>query len=126
MRNMYGKFKEYHTSLDNKKLFSIKTFEESFLIYKEIIDTLEFNFVPVARVLYGTPQLSKLKDSVYPSTMNFKVKPKESQTRVLLEILNLAEGKLSMIEIANLKNFSLLENKYLIEKMLKLKLISKK
>ena len=28
MRNMYGKFKEYHTSLDNKKLFSMKTFEE--------------------------------------------------------------------------------------------------
>ena len=45
MRAMYSNFKEYHTSLDNKSLFNFKTFKETFLIYKEIIDTLEFNFI---------------------------------------------------------------------------------
>ena len=91
MRAMYSNFKEYHTSLDNKSLFNFKTFKETFLIYKEIIDTLEFNFIPIARVQFGTPQLSKLKDTIYPSTMNFNINAKTENSRVLLEILNLAE-----------------------------------
>ena len=106
MRKMFTEFKEYHTSLDDKKFFNIKTFKETFIIYKNIIDTMELNFVPKARVQYGTPQLSKLGNKIYPPTMNFNIKEKNEEIRILLEILNLAEGNLSLLEIANLKNFS--------------------
>ncbi len=123
MRAGFARFKEYHTSLDDKNFFNMKTFKETYKIYTKVIDTLEMNFTPLARVLNGTPQLSKIKADIYPSSMAFNVSPKNENNRILLELLNLSDGKISLIDIANKKNFSLIENKPLIDNMIRLKLI---
>ena len=62
MRKMYGRFKEYHTSLDNEKFINFQTILDSLQTYIELVETHETNFIPIARVKYGTPQLSKLKN----------------------------------------------------------------
>ena len=65
MRKMYdnlyypNNYPEYHTSLDNLKLFNFKTFQQSFEMYQSIIQSLELNFKPKAKIQYGTPMLSK-------------------------------------------------------------------
>ena len=48
------------------------------------------------------------------------------RTKNLLEILNLSEGKLDLLDIANEKNFSLLDNKDLLKEMIKEKLVKAK
>lgn len=102
-------FKEYHTSLDNKKIFSFSTLLESLRVYYEILMTIENNLILKSKIIYGTPQLSKSKINLYPELMNFAVKPKKIVTRFILEILNLSLGKLSLLEICNKKNFKLID-----------------
>ncbi len=132
MRNMYGRqdgtkmdFKEYHTSLDNEKLINFKTIIESINIYLQVLLTLENNFKPLAKVLYGTPQLSKSPIKLYGEKMNFRISKKKETTRVLLEILNQSEGHLDLLDIAYKKNFKVLDHLELIEKLIKAKYIKK-
>jgi len=58
--------------------------------------------------------------------MNFNINVKSEQTRILLEILNLADGSEDILKIALKKNFSLIKNLDLINKLLKTKYIKKK
>ena len=58
--------------------------------------------------------------------MNFNIASKSEQTRILLEILNLSNGSLDLLKIANNKNFSLIKNLDLVNKLLKTKYIRKK
>ena len=58
--------------------------------------------------------------------MNFRIKQKNDYTRTLLEILNLADGKLDLLSIANLKNFKLIDYIDLIKDLIKSKYIKKK
>jgi hypothetical protein len=71
--------------------------------------TIENNFIPKATVIYGTPQLSKSKYPLYPKLMNFRSDPKTRATRLVLEILNLSEGKIDLLEICNTKKFKLID-----------------
>ena len=109
MRKMYGSFKEYHTSLDNEKFINFKTIIDTFKIYYQVLLTLENNFLPKAKIQYGTPQLSKSKINLYPKEMNFKRKPKNNRIKLMLEILNLADGKISLLDICNNKKFKLID-----------------
>jgi len=109
MRKMYGSFKEYHTSLDNEKFINFKTIIDTFKIYYQVLLTLENNFLPKAKIQYGTPQLSKSKINLYPREMNFKQKPKNNRIKLMLEILNLADGKISLLDICNNKKFKLID-----------------
>ena len=129
MRNMYASFdgekkirkdfKEYHTSLDNKKIFSFKILKETLKVYYEVLMTIENNFVPKAKIIYGTPQLSKSKIPLYPKMMDFSVTEKNKNTRLVLEILNLSEGKLDLLDICNKKNFKLINFLDTFEKLVK-------
>lgn len=129
MRKMYdnlyypNNYPEYHTSLDNLKLFNYKTFKQSFEMYKLIIQTLEFNFKPRAKIKYGTPMLSKYGNNLYPSMMDFNVNKRNKEIKVLLEILNYCDGTKDLIDIAEERNFSIIKNKKLIDKLLKYQLI---
>ena len=58
--------------------------------------------------------------------MNFRVRQKRERTRVLLEILNLADGSLDLISMANQKGFKLIDHLDVYEKLLKSKYIKKK
>ena len=126
MRKMYGDYKEYHTSLDNEKLISYKTLMESIQKYVDLILTLERNFTPIAKIKYGTPQLSRRPINLYSDIMQFNIKKKDEKTRFILEVLNLSEGKMDLIDIANLKNFKLIDYLDTIDKLLKSNLIKKK
>lgn len=44
MRIPYGKYKEYHTSLDNKKIINFNSMFETIMIYKKIFNFLEKNY----------------------------------------------------------------------------------
>ena len=65
----------------------------------EILLTIENNFIPYARVQFGTPQLSKSKVDLYPKMMNFVSKPRGLYVRLMLIILNLAEGTKDLLSI---------------------------
>ena len=132
MRNMYLKpdgsvdFKEYHTSLDDENFISFKTIIESIKIYYETLLTIENNFTPIGKIQYGTPQLSKSPINLYENIMNFRIKNKQEKTRITLEILNLAEGNLDLLDIANKKKFKLTDHLDRINDLLKSKYIRKK
>ena len=92
MRNMYGRqdgskmdFKEYHTSLDNEKTISFKTIIETIEIYLQVLNTIENNFSPVGKVLFGTPQLSKSSVKLYGEIMNFRISEKEKKQEFYLK-----------------------------------------
>lgn len=126
MRNMFGKFKEYHTSLDDKNFISYKTMIESIKTYLEVLLTIESNFTPIGKIQFGTPQLSRSKYNLYPEIMDFRVKSKSEKTSLMLEILNLSDGKLNLLEIANQKKFKLIDCQDLIETLIKSKYLRKK
>ena len=133
MRNMYGRqdgtpmdFPEYHTSLDNPDLISFKTMMESIKVYCEILLTIENNFLPIGKIQYGTPQLSKSPIKLYGDIMNFRINEKNDRTKVMLEILNLSDGKLDLLSMANRKKFKLIDHLDCINDLLKSKYIKPK
>ena len=75
--------------------------------------------MPKAKILYGTPQLSRSKINLYPNLMISKGPKKSDEIRLLLEILNLAEGKLDLIDICEKKNFKLINFLNLYKKIIK-------
>jgi aminopeptidase-like protein len=118
MRKRFDKFKEYHTSLDNKKFVSSKTLIETINIYHQVLMTIENDFTPLAKVIYGTPQLSKSKIPLYRTKMNWKLKGMDKRTKSMLQILNLADGKRNLLDIANDKGFKLIDHIDLIKDLL--------
>ena len=106
MRTMYGKYKEYHTSLDNKGIISFKTMKESIETYYNVIKTIDENKVYKSRVQFGTPQLSKSSIPLYPNTMTAnKYNPHSSELSMLLETINLCDGEHDLLTIAEKKKF---------------------
>jgi len=101
MRSKYGKYPEYHTSFDNLKLVTSKGLEESFEVYKKIIDVLENNFYYKVTVL-GEPQLGKR--GLYPDACT----PDTDYDLAFLyrNFLAYADGKNDLIDIANIIGIS--------------------
>lgn len=119
MRKMYGQYKEYHTSLDDKKLINFERIIETIKVYYEIFQTIETNFLPLGKVQYGTPQLSKSKINLYRDIMDYQTKNKGEKTSTILQILNLADGTKNLLEMANLKNFKLIDHAQSIKDLIK-------
>lgn len=117
MRFMYNSFPEYHTSADNKELISFELIRESIFLYFRVLMSLELNCCPTARVQKGSPMLSKSPIPLYRDMMNFRQVDKDKETRIILEILNLADGNQSLLNIANDKNFCLIDYCFTIEKL---------
>jgi len=119
MRKMFGTFKEYHNSLDDEKFINFKTIIETLKIYYEILLTIENNFLPLGRVQYGTPQLSRSKIDLYPKQMDHQRNPKNSDVKLMMEILNLSDGKKDILDICNEKKYKLIDHINLYDKLLK-------
>ena len=70
--------------------------------------TIENNFLPFATVQYGTPQLSKSKVDLYPKLMDHQKNPKSNDVKLMLEMLNLSDGKRELLDICNEKKVKFL------------------
>jgi aminopeptidase-like protein len=95
LRSKYGEYPEYHTSLD--ALGSVVTpagLGESFLLYQSMIEVLERHCHPVTCVL-GEPQLGRR--GLYPSLSK---KGSSAGSRLSLDLLSLADGEHSLLDIA--------------------------
>ena len=125
MRQMYATYNQYHTSLDNKKLISfdvmlkmIKSYYASF-----------FNDKYIAKILKGTPKLSKSKISLYPKTMDINRlninKRLNNETKIILEILNLCDGENTLLDISNKRKILLSDMLIPVKKLIKAKYIKK-
>ena len=96
MRTMYQRFKEYHTSLDNKSFISFGGMEETVNAYFDIARLHELNKKYVNTVPYCEPQLGKR--GLYPAVGGQKSRTEELSMR--LHLLSWADGEHDLISIA--------------------------
>lgn len=125
MRKMFGQYKEYHTSLDDEKFINFDRLIETIKVYYEIFQTLETNFLPLGKIQFGTPQLSKSKINFYRDIMDYDTKKKGKKISTILQILNLADGTKNLLEMGNLKNFKIIDHISTIKDLLKAGYIKK-
>jgi aminopeptidase-like protein len=123
-RTPHGKFPQYHTSADNLDFISAECLGDSYEKYIEIIDVIEGNKVYWNTHPYGEPQLGRR--GLYAAFGGRK--DSSAHEMAMLWILNLSDGRHSLLDIAEKSNmpFSLIrectkvlvENKLLVEKAL--------
>ena len=95
LRSKYGTYPEYHTSLDDlERVVTPRGLGESFEVYRTMIEAIERECRPRTRVL-GEPQLGPR--GLYPS---LSTKGSSAGVRPLLDLLSLADGTNSLLDIA--------------------------
>ena len=97
MRTMYGKYDEYHTSLDD--LISVVTpegLDGGFNALKKAIEILEANWYPKVNV-FCEPQLGKR--GLYPT---LSTKSNGTEGSLMMDLITWSDGSKSMLEIAEL------------------------
>jgi aminopeptidase-like protein len=96
MRSKYGTYPEYHTSLDDLSFISPEGLEGGFTIIKKTIQALEVNNYYTSLSICE-PQLGRR--GLYP---NISTKDTFAKTRTIMNLLAYADGKIDLIELANL------------------------
>jgi aminopeptidase-like protein len=104
MRTMYGHYREYHTSLDDKSFISFASLAETVAIYEKVVDAIEANRVYRTLSPKGEPQLGKR--GLYPQLSHGGL---EYGVKALLWLLNYADGTRDLLEIADLSGFRIAE-----------------
>ncbi len=99
-RTKYGEFPEYHTSLDNFKLVTLKGVQGGFNVAKKSIMILMNKIIPKNKILCE-PQMGKR--GLYPT---ISTKEKKSMTKNYMNFLQYADGNNSIEKIANKINLS--------------------
>ncbi|KAB8028026.1 DUF4910 domain-containing protein [Fluviispira multicolorata] len=97
MRTKYGKYDEYHTSLDN--LISVVTpegLDGGYNVLKRAIEVLEKNTYPKVNV-FCEPQLGKR--GLYPT---LSTKSCKSEVRLMMDLITWSDGTKSMLDIAEI------------------------
>jgi len=116
-RSRYHTFKEYHTDQDNLKYISEKGLNNSYEVFKNIIDTVEsINFFPKNKYLCE-PNLGRRN---LMSTIGKKFYYKNKS---LKNFLVYSDGKRNLFEISNLININLKETLNICNILTKQKLI---
>ena len=85
-RTRYGDYPEYHTSLDNFSLVTIKGIQGGFKVAKQAIKNLQSKIIPFPQI-YCEPQLGKR--DLYPSVSDKKL---DNFSRNLVNILMYSNG----------------------------------
>lgn len=96
-RTMYGEYKEYHTSLDNKTIIDFSALEDYIQTILEAVDLVEKDQFYKNTLPYGEPQLGKR--NLYPTTSTLTERGESLKKRLYL--LNYSDGKHSLLQIAN-------------------------
>ncbi len=93
----YGKYKEYHTSADNKDFISFDAMQQSINTYFDILNLIEANHKYINKIQFCEPQLGKR--GLYPTLISQK--ENADFVSVMMWLLNLADGTNDLIDIAN-------------------------
>lgn len=123
-RSKYETYPEYHTSLDNFKLVTLKGISGGFKVAKTAINILLNQIIPKTRVICE-PHMSKHK--LYPSLSNklyleLRNNKKFFSSRKYMDFLQYADGKMTLQEISKKIKINQLNTKkiYLLLKEKKL------
>lgn len=99
MRSKYGTYPEYHTSLDVPgRVVTARGLAESLCVHRTLVEVLEADCTPRSTVL-GEPQLGPR--GLYPQT---SIKGSTASVKDMLNLISYADGKASLLDIANLCN----------------------
>ncbi len=93
-RTKYGEYPEYHTSLDDFNLVTLKGLKGGFNVVKEAIKILQKKIIP-KNLVFGEPNMGKRK--LYPTLSN-SIRSKETQN--LMDFLQYSDGKNSLEKIS--------------------------
>ncbi|MFN6038115.1 MAG: DUF4910 domain-containing protein [Bacteroidota bacterium] len=105
MRTMYQRYKEYHTSLDDKNFISFSSIQKSIEMYFKIVKTHELNDFYINTVSFCEPNLGKR--GLYNTIGGAKQRSSELSKR--LHLLSFSDGKIDLINIADRMNISALD-----------------
>ncbi len=121
-RSMYQRYKEYHTSLDNKEFISFNAMEQTVNMYFDFVQAIELNDVFETTIPFCEPQLGKR--GLYPSSVN----PTDARDKIhnRMHLLTYADGTNSLIEIADLKNISVFDLQEHIAPLMEANILTKK
>lgn len=117
-RTRYGDYPEYHTSLDNFSLVTIKGIQGGFKVAKQAIKNLQSKIIPFPRI-YCEPQLGKR--DLYPSVSDKKL---DNFSRNLVNILMYSNGIDSLKKISKIIKLPYSETLKLYKILLKEKLVN--
>jgi aminopeptidase-like protein len=96
-RSMYGRYPEYHTSLDDLNFISAEGLTKSLVIYLRIIQVLEMARPLVNLSPYGEPQLGKR--SLYPTLGT--AKGRDVSVDRMMHLLAFADDQHDVVSIAD-------------------------
>ncbi len=122
-RSMYHRYKEYHTSLDNKQFISFQAMKNTIILYFKMIQAMEINIFPICEIQFGEPRLGKrglLPHSIEPNDKRRK------EIDRMFHLITWADGYHDLIDIAEMRNESILDYIEILMKLLNQKIISKK
>ncbi len=117
-RTKYGKYPEYHTSLDNFKLVTLKGITGGFNVAKEAIKIILNNTYPKSNILCE-PHMGKR--GLYPT---LSTKSEKTMTKYFMDFLQYSDGKSSLSKISKLIKANLSVTKKIYRKLLKHNLIT--
>ena len=112
IRSVYGKYPEYHSSLDNKDFISFEAMQDSIQAYLDVIDQFENNEIYETTQAHGEPMLGKY-DLIEDHGGAFT--PAESR-RLLCYLLNYSDGQHDLLDIAEIANVKLEDLKAQVER----------
>ena len=118
-RSKYTEYPEYHTSLDDFKLVTIKGLSGGYNVAKNAINIMLDNIYPVSKILCE-PQMGKR--GLYPT---LSVKSKRKKNKMYMDFLQYSDGFNSLNKITKLINLDIKSTKKIYKILTKNKLLLK-
>ena len=100
VRNLYGVYPEYHTSLDNKSVIDFDDLHESADFVCEIFSEMEANAVYKTLFPFCEPQLGKRNLYYEPCTQKTGPVTSFNHVNALLHLLYYGDGDFELVDIA--------------------------
>jgi aminopeptidase-like protein len=116
-RTKYGEFPEYHTSLDDFKLVTLRGIKGGFNVAKEAINQLQKKIIP-RNLIFCEPNMGKR--NLYPTLSNSE---KKKETQNLMDFLQYADGKNTIEKISKKIDLNLGSTKKIYKKLKKYNLV---
>ncbi len=120
-RTKYGEYKEYHSSLDNFNLVTLKGIMGGFKVAQRAISNLQNSIIPQSNI-FCEPMLSKRKLYSSLSKVNYKTN-KFNFSKKILNFLQYSDGKNRIEDISEKTNLSFNETKKIYKLLKKNKLV---